>query len=244
MEDHQHLVEKADLVLVSSKDLIEEAKTLRKDVLFVPNAVDYEFVQQSKPQPGDSLPEDLEELISRQKPIIGFMGALAEWCDYEMMSSAAVANSQWEFVLIGSDYDGSIFETELLHLPNVSWLGPKPYHDLFKYVWSFDAATIPFRITDMTIAMNPVKLFEYFACQKAVVTSPMPECQQYPDVLIAHDGDDFSRQIQKALELGVTAEFQERMDQLAQQNTWSARVNLILDNLPQSSQLREKNFEL
>jgi len=231
IEDHLALLEKADLAVVSSKDLIAEAKTYRDEILFVPNAVDYEFVVGSRRQDKSSLPSDLIEIIDHNKPIIGFIGALADWCDYELMIEGAKANPQWKFLYIGSDYDGSVYKTELLDQSNVRWIGPKPYQELFQYLWEFDVATIPFKINEMTIAMNPVKLFEYFACQKPVVTTPLPECQQYPEVLIASNALEFSTQIQKALEQATHPEFQLRMDQLAKQNTWQARVKVILEQI-------------
>lgn len=231
IEDHITLLEQADLVLVSSKDLITEAKTHRSEILFVPNAVDYKFVVSCKSPDKSSLPEDLARILERKKPIIGFVGALAEWCDYELMIQSANTNPQWEFLYIGSDYDGSVNKTELLNQSNVSWIGPKPYQELFQYLWEFDVATIPFKINEMTIAMNPVKLFEYFACQKPVVTTPLPECQHYPEVLIARDTLEFSNQIQKALELATLPGFQSRMDQLAKQNTWKDRVKVILEHV-------------
>ena len=228
LEDHLFLLERADLVLASSQNLIAEAKTFRPEILNIPNAVDYDFVQACKPRDEDSLPDEMVQIREQKKPVIGYVGALAKWFDYGLVLKTAQANPQWEFVLIGSDYDGSVLDSGLLKLSNVNWLGHKPYQDLFSYLWAFDIATIPFKISELTNSVNPVKLFEYFACRKPVVSTPLLECQKYPEVLIAKDVSQFTAQIHQGLDLGKNPEFLSRLDQLARDNTWQERVEKIL----------------
>ena len=118
-------------------------------------------------------------------PVVGYYGALAEWFDYPLLDAVAARRPDWRFVLIGPQYDESLPGQPLLERHNVRWLGPRDYVTLPGYLSLFDVATIPFRINPITLATSPLKLFEYFAGGKPVVTTPMPECEAFPEVLIA-----------------------------------------------------------
>jgi len=106
-------------------------------------------------------------------------------------------------------------------------LGWKPYQELFQYVWNFSVAFIPFIINDITKATSPVKLFEFFACQKPVIATPMPECMRYPEVLIASDHKSFSTKIEQALKQKDNPAICQHLDKIARLNTWASRVQKI-----------------
>jgi teichuronic acid biosynthesis glycosyltransferase TuaH len=180
---------------------------------------------------GETAPEDLQGIINKKKPIIGYTGALAEWFDYELLTEVCELCPEMEFVLIGIDYDNSLGQTRLLECKNVNWLGHKPYKALFQYVWRFDVAIIPFRVNQITLATSPVKLYEYFACQKPVVSTALPECEKYDVTFIAHNAAEFHTQIQRALVAGESEKYIKQLTEIARQNTWEARVSRILDEL-------------
>ena len=96
---------------------------------------------------------------------------------------------------------------------------------------SFDVALIPFVINDVTLATSPLKLYEYFAGGKPVVTTPLPECQWFPEVRIARDCDEFARALDLAKKDGEDEAFVGRLQSLAKQNSWTNRVALVLEHL-------------
>ncbi|PKN92531.1 MAG: hypothetical protein CVU44_15470 [Chloroflexi bacterium HGW-Chloroflexi-6] len=238
LEDHQRLMKDATLVLATSQVLFDAVKPDRPDALLCPNAVDYAFVQKMRPSISDPAPDELADFIQKGSPIIGYSGALANWFDYELVKGLAKSRPNWQFVLIGIDYDGSLEQSGLLECPNLHYLGWKPYQDLFKYVWRFSVAMIPFMINDITKATSPVKLFEFFACQKTVVATPMPECLRYPEVLVASDVETFASKIEQALECKDDPQLLNQLDAVARLNTWSVRVKQIEQEL-QVSRLNE-----
>ncbi len=231
VEDHKRLTQEADIVLATSRKLIQSVQKEREDVLYLPNAVDYEWVQTFKPGPGEPPPGDMAVHIEEGRPVIGYIGALAKWFDYGLLAEVARHQDTWQFVLIGADYDQSLEGSDVLEYPNVSWLGWKPYRQLFSYVWHFDVAVIPFIVDEITRATSPVKLYEYFACQKPVVTTPLPECARYNEVLIGQTPDEFIGKIKKALTLTQSGDYLTEIDQIARKNTWQTRVKSILSVL-------------
>ena len=224
---HTEALHNADIVVGSAVDLIADLTPVRPDALLVPNGVDVDhFRAEDRPTP-----DDVSDLVSAGTPIVGYYGALAEWFDYGLLEQLAKRLDDHAFVLIGPDYDGTLPRSEVADLPNVHWLGPKPYASLPAYLDRFAVATIPFVVNDVTHSVSPLKLFEYMAGGKAVITPPLRECARYPEVLLADGVDEWAEMIGLAIELGADVSFRHRMITAAEQNTWDARVRTILDAL-------------
>lgn len=228
IEDHNYLLQKADIVLASSKILMEKVQEVRPDVLFVPNGVDPAWINQFRPSPETSPPLDLLPFVESKQPIVGYSGALAEWLDYALLAQTAQSLPTFHFILIGIDYDGSLRKSGILDIPNVHWLGQKSYSDLFKYVWQFNVTIIPFLVNEITVATSPIKLYEYFACEKPVVSTPLPEVKQYGPVLIAEDPNGFNKGIKRALELAGSEQYRQAVLEIVSKNTWTERVEKVI----------------
>jgi uncharacterized SAM-binding protein YcdF (DUF218 family) len=128
-------------------------------------------------------------------------------------------------------------------LPNVHFLGPKPHGDLPSYISGFDAALIPYLLTEYTASVYPTKLNEYSAMGIPVISTALPEVVQYGKengniIFVADDAESFVELLDKALtesHLGREARIE-----AARQNGWDERVQkmsaLILDALDQRRQ--------
>jgi hypothetical protein len=139
-------------------------------------------------------------------------------------------------VLIGPDYDGSLGRSGMLDQANIHWIDWKSYYELPAYLKYFDVATIPFQLSDLTHATSPLKLFEYAAARKPIVTTALQECQKYAQVLVAHDAVEYASCLDKALKRRNDETYLQSLDQLARQNTWALRVEAILKALGVNSE--------
>lgn len=223
--DHAELVRRARVVLVTAGRLREQILAVRPEALLSPNAADYAAFAPTRQW---SEPEALRAL---PHPLIGYYGALAAWFDYSLVRTIAAARPAWHWVLIGPNYDDSLLNSGVWQLPNVHWLGSKPYSDLPAYLHQFDVATIPFQLTPLTHATSPVKLFEYMSAQKPIVTTALHECEQYPVVQIAHTALEFITEIERALTLRDDSAHCTALDSVARLNTWDVRAADLLARL-------------
>ena len=114
---------------------------------------------------------------------VGYYGALAKWFDYQLVKELA-ETGKYQIVLFGIKYDDSYEKAGLDRQENVHFLGSRDYHVLQNYAAKMDVLTIPFLINEITKATSPVKLFEYMALNKPIVTTDMDECRKYQSVLI------------------------------------------------------------
>jgi glycosyltransferase involved in cell wall biosynthesis len=228
VKGHQFLLQNAALVLATAQKLVEDARIHRPDVVYSPNGVVYDHFAQAA-QAGDiAPPEDMKTILSNSRPVIGYYGALARWFDYDLLKAVVELRPEYNFVLIGPDYDATLNPAGITHLTNIHWLGVKPYRDLPHYLKFFDVATIPFIVNDITNSASPLKLFEYMAGEKPVVATPMRESMHYPGVLIANDAHQFAQQLDAALKIRNDPAYRDQLRRTALDNTWERRAEGIL----------------
>jgi glycosyltransferase involved in cell wall biosynthesis len=225
---HEALLRIAEVVCATSERLHMRVRAVRPDAVLCPNGVHYDdFALEATPE----IPDDLESLVADGRPIVGYYGALAKWFDYGLLASVAECCPQYHFVLLGPDYDGSFDRRLLARIRNLHWLGEKKYEALPKYAYYFKVATIPFLINEITQCTSPVKLFEYMAAGKPIVTTDLPECRRYRSVLRASNVAEFVAQLDTAVKLGSDPQYREVLLAEARANTWRARFELIESRL-------------
>jgi 2-polyprenyl-3-methyl-5-hydroxy-6-metoxy-1,4-benzoquinol methylase/glycosyltransferase involved in cell wall biosynthesis len=226
--NHERALREATLVTCVARRLHDEAVQTRTDAIYLPNAVEAGRFDR-EPQPNMARSDvALRTVLESGKPIAGYYGAFAEWFDYDLLLRTAELQPDWSFVLIGPDLDGSLGRAALDRLPNICWLGPRDYLLLPGYLHLFDVATIPFQINSITTATSPLKLYEYFAAGKPVVSTPMPECMTFAEVHIAATAETFAAALDSARASAKGRDVRQRLVALAAQNTWSARARTVL----------------
>lgn len=228
-EKHRLLLEDERCIVVATADLLyrEVVSCRSRNCALVTNGVDYAHF--AVPRNAEAIPEALRPAIAAGRPLIGYMGALASWFDYELVRRIARERPDYTVVLIGFDYDGTLERHRLHSLPNLIFTGPVPYQRLPEYTCWFDVATIPFLLNDITESTSPIKLFEYMAMGHPIVTTGMPECRKYRSVLVGEDHDDFIAKIDHALTLREDAVYKQLLQMEALENTWDAKAGVIAD---------------
>ena len=161
---------------------------------------------------------------------MGYYGALAAWFDYELLKKID-ASGKYQVVLFGIKYDDSFDRSGVENCKNVHFLGAKDYRILQNYAARIDILTIPFLINDITKATSPVKLFEYMALNKPIVTTDMDECRKYQSVLIGHTHEEFLEMLDRAMALREDSEYISLLNKEALENTWKEKAKSILDEL-------------
>jgi glycosyltransferase involved in cell wall biosynthesis len=221
--NHEDGLAQATVVASVARTLHGDARRRRPDAVYLPNAVDFDHFagDAALTPPAD---EAVAGVLASGRRIVGYYGALARWFDYALLDDVSRLRPDWTILLIGPDLDGTLAGQPVLTRPNVTWIGPRPYAVLPRYLQLFDVAMIPFAINAITLATSPLKLFEYFAAGKPVVTTPMPECMAFPEVRIAATPREFSDALDAARRDGGDPEMRARLRARGRANSWDARV--------------------
>jgi glycosyltransferase involved in cell wall biosynthesis len=213
----------ADLVVATADDLVEQCRLHRPDVHYMPHGVDYEHFATALD--AGPLPDDLAGI---PVPRIGFFGLIHEWVDIQLVGRLASA-LPYSFVLIGSSDQDLGF---LRALPNVHVLGRRPFDMLPAYCRGFAATMIPFRESELTRAVNPIKLREYAAAGLAIVSTDLPEVRRCGDIVTcATDDSGWISAITNAVERGGDAASRNAQSARVRDQDWSMicrRMGLLL----------------
>ena len=231
----QNIIDKYNFVM-ENKDVyvVVTASALEEDVIkhrgktnlaFSSNGVDYNFFKTF--DKNYKFEPEFASILKKKKPIIMYYGALAKWFDYDLIKKLAETD-KYSIVLFGIKYDESLDEN-LGTKKNVYFLGPRDYKVLKNYAKHADVLIIPFVINNITLATSPVKIFEYMALHKPIVTTDMPECRKYKSVLIAHNHSEFIDKIEEALKKEKDKKYIELLDKEAKENDWSMKAEAIIE---------------
>ena len=234
-EKHNNILKDERCIVIPSSTKLENdvKKQRNQNYKLVTNGVEIEhFI---KDIGYDEYPDEIKKIADRKKPIIGYFGAFASWFDYELVKHLAKQREDLEIVLLGWDYDSSIKEAGFEKYKNITVMGPIQYSKLPTYAACFDVSTITFIINDITESTSPIKLFEYMAMGKPIVTTDMPECRKYKSVLIGKDHDEFVQQIDKALSLRNDKKYLEILKKEALENSWESKAKDIASMIKQLS---------
>jgi glycosyl transferase family 1 len=219
------MLERADLVFAISPNLYRNRIERNPETHLVPIGAEVEHFARSR-RDDPARPEDMEKIPS---PIIGYFGGIDSRFDVELYRFLSGKLPECSFVLVGPVKEQSVSE-KLSSLPNIYFLGPKPYEALPAYLKFFDVCTLPYLMTPFTENIFPNKIFEYLSPGKPVVSTPIPALL-YLDkqgvIDCVEDHREFLARIQKALEEGGGDSLRERRIKVAEDNTWDARVEKI-----------------
>lgn len=230
----RNLVEKADFVSITAQGLKTDIANIKPNtpVEYLPNGVDTDFF--IKKGTHASTPLKLKNL---SRPIVGFVGALYSWINIGLIVKLAKTYPNFSIVLVGPTKD-----IKLPHLPNIHHIGREPYSLIPDYINAFDVCIIPFIDDPLSDKVDPVKVYEYLSLGKPVVAINLPELERIKHLIyLTKDENEFISFTQQALQENNLKLKLERI-QYARENSWSVRIDRLLEIVTSRLALKLKNF--
>jgi teichuronic acid biosynthesis glycosyltransferase TuaH len=230
------LISKSDLIICTSQQLYREKSRLHSSTHFVPNAAD---IHHSIKATNTSLAvhQALEKI---PKPIVGYFGNIESRIDFELMRDVANTNKDIHFVFAGP-IEKHLVPDFFYTIPNIHFTGRIAYDQMPNMLKGFSVAIIPFKRTDESSTVFPLKLFEYLGAAKPVVATDFNlDLQKITGDLVSYCNtvDQFSNAVKNAL-MTDSAQLQSRRIELAKQHTWAKRV-LDISNLIENKQKKQE----
>jgi glycosyltransferase involved in cell wall biosynthesis len=209
------LTARADVVFVCPGTLLSRKRELNRNVEYSPHGVDFELFSQAQ----DPATEIAYAARGLRQPIIGYFGSIASQIDLDLIAYLARQRKNWTFLLIGM---ASVDVGAIAALTNVNLAGPQPYESLPRWAKAFDVAIVPYLRNRNVLNSNPLKIREYLAAGKPVVSVRAPEIERFGDlILLADSNEDFLHKIEQALESETAEVRQARMDAV-RNSSWQA----------------------
>ena len=224
----QDLLSMVDQVIVTHPGLQKAKSGISRRLALIPNGADLRHFALAGHQ--DTIP--LKEVSDLPKPVIGFHGWIQYWIDFDLIAYAAHKRPDWSFVFIGP-IEPLARVGKVRDLSNVHFLGKMPYENIPALIAGFDVCINPFVIDKLSDTVSPIKLYEYLASGKPVVSVDMPAAREFANLIsIVHTPDEFVA----ALEGQIIANEKETIlhDMEARQKavteySWDARFQQVED---------------
>ena len=215
-------IRQADITLVTSTNLQKLKAPYSDRVVTYFNAAEvavfHQVWQEEYPRPA--------ALADRKGKVIGFVGNLdALRIDYPLLKQVAEAYPQHTLLLVGPVNSAEPAELGLDQMPNVVMAGSRQLSELPPLLQYMDCVLIPFRCNTLTRSIYPLKINEYLAAGKPVVsTSFSDDIRGFADcIYLAGEATEFIEQVSSALAEDDPALVRRRID-VANTNTWTARI--------------------
>jgi glycosyltransferase involved in cell wall biosynthesis len=209
---------RADLVVYAAPHLMAEEATQTRRQVLVTHGVELErFVAAG--EAGGREPGDIGGI---GRPRVGFIGGIdAHTFDAPLFLEVARRLPEARFVMIG----GSSLPNGWCTLPNVTLLGRKPYEQVARYMAAMDVLVMPWNRSAWIEACNPIKLKEYLAVGRPVVTTDFPALDGWRDLVrVTADAESFAAAIRASL----AAPFDPARGRSAvAAESWDAKADLV-----------------
>jgi glycosyltransferase involved in cell wall biosynthesis len=222
----------ADEVVASSAPTVRRlAEKSGRAVRLVANGVDFVSFDRARTQ-GVTPPATLAGI---PRPRIGYVGSLHPVVDFGLFAALARRRPDWHIVLVGGQSprqdERMARDLEACRaLPNVHFLGMQPLADMPAYMLDFDVNTICWHVGEGTWgdAAYPLKLQEYLAAGKPIVSSALETVRAFEAVIRLADGlPAWEAAIAEALAGRGPGTAQERVE-IARRCSWDNRAAELL----------------
>lgn len=218
------LLENVNMVVATAKNLEETKGKFNKNIILSPNAADVDFFSRVV------FDRNIEKvkIFDNNNPVIGYIGAIREWLDWNLIKDLVETKTGWNFLFVGPvQYNVE----EIKKNKNVHFAGQVNYKNLLPYLKAMDVTMVPFAINRLIDNTNPIKIYEYLAAGKPVVTTPFNESFRFgKHVKPAKDVNGFVDIIRYELTHKSQNVIDERVA-FAALNSWEVRIDEIIKNI-------------
>lgn len=218
----EKLLKNSDLTLYVNRKLMVEDIGPEDRKYYLGHGVDYDRFANIRGGANAVHPE----LAHLKRPIVGFFGAIDDYTvDVKLLKFAAKSLPDMSFVLIGLS---TLDISDITSLPNVHYFGFRPYPEIPKFGAGFDVGIMPWLQNEWIDNCNPIKLKEYLALGIPVVTTPIPQAEEYPSLLsVATTPHEFVEAIRTSVTLN-DEHSRLRRQEAVEKDSWRCKAAEVL----------------
>lgn len=210
------LVLESDFVTAVSPPLQHKFQSLRSDIVVVGNGYSTATID-----------KDAKFIAKRDfsaPKIVGYFGHLTDgWFDWPLLFQAAEQLPDVVFEIIGYG-EPEWVQHKARTFANIKMLGKILPSSLHEKAQHWHIGLIPFKKGDLAMAVDPIKIYEYFYFGLPVLVTGIEHLALYPCTQVSTTVEDFVVAIQSTT---VESFDQEKVDSFLTQTTWTAQFGKI-----------------
>lgn len=216
-KNYSYVDKNADLILTVSKSLKEIFNTNR-NVYWVPNGVDIDFFSGA-----------IKDNYAENK-VIGYVGKIQDRVDFDLVEKCLRTYPNNTFVFLGPIYSQNKKIEQLKRTyDNIVFKGDIHYNDLAVNMKEFDIAIIPHKVDEFTNSMNPLKIYEYLASGKPIVSTCVAGSDSLsPFIFSARSSNDFVKKLGYLINNQNEYNPSDVISSISSECSWESRTSEIL----------------
>lgn len=173
---------------------------------------------------------DVKETNVKKQFHIGYIGTIAEWFDKDMLEKSVEMHSELVYHLLGP----CLTPQQIKH-DRIIYEGVVEHTNLHSFVKDYDCLIMPFLINEVVQAVDPVKLYEYIAFGKCIISVYYEELERFTDYVYFYTTkDSFECLIADLISRGFPPKYNDAQQEIfLAENSWDERYKLIREALNQ-----------
>jgi len=167
---------------------------------------------------------DLQVAEKKTEYKLGYIGTVSSWFDFDTMVSVLDAHNDIMLHIIGPAGGYTKYESKSVHFEGVV------EHDrLYEFVKEYDCLIMPFLVNQIVLAVDPVKLYEYIAFGKCVISVFYPEVERFGEyVYFYHTQEELQSLLYDLKQKGFPPKYNRAQQQkFMEENSWTKRAEMI-----------------
>lgn len=216
-QSEKRLFEDSEIVFVSSKHLqnqIVKRGCDRGKTCLVRNGYNGEII---KPK---------IENMNKKVFSLAYVGTISNWVNFDIILKSLEAFENIEYHFYGP------IECEVPINNRIIFHGPVKHSELYNEIRECDCLIMPFKINDLILSVDPVKLYEYVNFNKNIISVFYEEIERLRDfVYFYRDNSEYLEVLGKLIKNNTLKYNEESRYRFLINNTWDKRTEVIISEL-------------
>jgi glycosyltransferase involved in cell wall biosynthesis len=179
------LCRSADLITYTAHSLLSSDSYLAygNNAFHVPNACDPSLWRDVAP---------VDDVLYGREITVGYIGSLGNWFDWELLGDVHAGTGvdvAYNIIGNGEMPDHIHMHPTARRSSAISMLGYKSPELVKVYLDHFDMLIVPFKSTELTRCVSPIKVYEALYCGVPVVATGLPQVSDMPGVRVVDSAE-------------------------------------------------------
>ena len=165
---------------------------------------------------------EIKEPKKKRMYDICYIGTISSWFDRDAIKFSLKKNDNLRYQLIGP-YEDKIEDER------ICYHGPIEHGKLYETIKEYDCLVMPFKVNDIVEAVDPVKLYEYIAFGKCIISVYYAEIERFSDfVYFYRTEEEYIKLLDELGRKGFPPKYnKEQQENFLNENTWEQRYKLL-----------------
>jgi len=215
IEQEKQLLNNCDIVIVTSQVLFEKVNKIaeKQKAILIRNGAKFNSICDIK----------IQQIKKQYK--VGYIGTIAQWFDYNVLECSLRKSIPVTYHIIGP-----VKTTDRKKTEGIVYEGSIEHKCLAVYISEYDCLIMPFKINEIVLSVDPVKLYEYIAFGKCIISVFYPEIERFRDFVYFYNNmEDYCQLLTRLCNEGFPTKYNEiQQRQFLHENSWDERYEKLI----------------